>query len=186
MTLRILLADSSTAAQKIGTKILAAAGYDVITVSNGVAAIKKIAELHPDLVLLDVHMAGYSGIEVCKKMKATVEIAQIPILLTVGKMEPFDAGEASTAKAHGLVTKPFDDRNLISAVENVAGRPRFPEPVASPLLIVHGVRIASAFSRQQDSEVCDVCGHVNRGVTYSCKQCDVPLPSSVRTHVTRS
>jgi len=45
---KILLADDSVTAQNMGRKILADAGYDVITVNNGSAALKKIAELRPE------------------------------------------------------------------------------------------------------------------------------------------
>jgi ABC-type maltose transport system permease subunit len=50
VALKILLADDSMTAQNMGKKILAEAGYDVTTVSNGSAAVKKIAELHPDIM----------------------------------------------------------------------------------------------------------------------------------------
>jgi CheY-like chemotaxis protein len=140
MALKILLADGNMTAQNMGKKILAAVGYDVVTVSNGVAAIKKIAEVHPDIVLLDVYMAGYSGVELCKKMKA--ELAKMPILLTVGKMEPFSAEQGIKVKADGLIVKPFDVANLITVVEKLAGRLRPPEPAASPCVNVHEFQVS--------------------------------------------
>ena len=69
MARKILLADDSVTAQNMGRKILADAGYEVVTVNNGSAALKKIAELKPDLVILDVYMPGYSGLEVCQRLK---------------------------------------------------------------------------------------------------------------------
>jgi CheY-like chemotaxis protein len=57
---KILLADDSVTAQNMGRKILADAGYEVITVNNGSAALKKIAEQKPDLIILDVYMPGWS------------------------------------------------------------------------------------------------------------------------------
>src|SRR5881275_2724387 len=53
----------------MGRKILADAGYEVITVNNGSAALKKIGEQRPDLIVLDVYMPGYSGLEVCQRVK---------------------------------------------------------------------------------------------------------------------
>ncbi len=184
MALKILLADDNMAAQNMGKKILAAVGYDVVTVSNGVAAIKKITEVHPDIVLLDVYMAGNSGVELCKKMKATAELAKIPVLLTVGKMEPFSAEQGIKVKADGLIVKPFDVANLITAVEKLTGHSRPPELAASPRAKAHEFQVSKEvvqppFSRQQGGEVCDVCGHVNREAASACQQCDVPLPSSV-------
>jgi CheY-like chemotaxis protein len=66
---KILLADDSVTAQNMGRKILADAGYDVVTVNNGSAALKRIAEIKPDLIVLDVYMPGYSGLEVCQRLK---------------------------------------------------------------------------------------------------------------------
>ena len=74
MARKILLADDSVTAQNMGRKILADAGYEVIAVNNGSAALKKIAELKPDLVILDVYMPGYSGLEVCQRLKESQEI----------------------------------------------------------------------------------------------------------------
>ena len=56
MALKILLADDSMTAQKMGEKILEEAGYEVVAVSNGAAATKKIASEKPDLIILDVEM----------------------------------------------------------------------------------------------------------------------------------
>jgi len=60
---KILLADDSVTAQNMGKKILSDAGYEVITVSNGSAALKKANELLPDIAVLDVYMPGYSGLK---------------------------------------------------------------------------------------------------------------------------
>ena len=89
MSRKILLADDSVTAQNMGRKILADAGYDVVTVNNGSAALKRIAEIKPDLIVLDVYMPGYSGLEVCQRLKDSAETEHIPVLLTVGKLEPF-------------------------------------------------------------------------------------------------
>jgi len=45
----------------MGRKILADAGYDVVTVNNGSAALKRIAEIKPDLIVLDVYMPATAG-----------------------------------------------------------------------------------------------------------------------------
>ena len=64
MALKILLADDSMTAQNMGKKILVENGYEVITVSNGAAAMKKLASEKPDAAILDIYMPGYSGLEV--------------------------------------------------------------------------------------------------------------------------
>jgi two-component system chemotaxis response regulator CheY len=116
---KILLADDSVTAQNMGRKILADAGYDVITVNNGSAALKKIAEVKPDLIVLDVYMPGYSGLEVCQRVKETGDTSRIPILLTVGKLEPFKPEEARRVRADGFIVKPFEASELLSALSKL-------------------------------------------------------------------
>src|SRR5438445_4254774 len=100
----------------MGRRILADAGYEVITVNNGSAALKKIAEHKPDLVVLDVYMPGYSGLEVCQRIKDTRETARVPVLLTVGKLEPFKPDEAKRARADAFIVKPFEASERLSAL----------------------------------------------------------------------
>jgi CheY-like chemotaxis protein len=113
---KILLADDSVTAQNMGRRILSEAGYDVLTVNNGSAALKKIAELKPDLVILDVYMPGYGGLEVCQRIKESPETFHIPVLLTVGKLEPFKADEARRVRADAHLVKPFEASELLTAL----------------------------------------------------------------------
>ncbi len=116
MARKILLADDSVTAQNMGRRILSDAGYDVTTVNNGSAALKRIAESKPDLIVLDVYMPGYGGLEVCQRLREAPETARIPVLLTVGKLEPFKADEARRVKADGFIVKPFEASELLTAL----------------------------------------------------------------------
>ncbi len=122
MARKILLADDSVTAQNMGRKILADAGYDVVTVNNGSAALKRIAEIKPDLIVLDVYMPGYSGLEVCQRLKDGDETAHIPVLLTVGKLEPFKPEEARRVRADGHIVKPFEASELLTAITRLEDR----------------------------------------------------------------
>jgi CheY-like chemotaxis protein len=113
---RILLADDSVTAQNMGRRILTDAGYEVVTVNNGSAALKKIAENKPDLIVLDVYMPGYGGLEVCQRVKESPETRQIPVLLTVGKLEPFKAEEARRVGADSFIIKPFEATELLTVL----------------------------------------------------------------------
>ena len=119
MARKILLADDSVTAQNMGRKILADAGYEVITVNNGSAALKKITEQKPDLIVLDVYMPGYSGLEVCQRLKETQETSRVPVLLTVGKLEPFKPEEAKRVRADAFIVKPFEASELLSALSKL-------------------------------------------------------------------
>ena len=116
MARKILLADDSVTAQNMGRRILSDAGYEVVTVNNGSAALKKIAEHKPDLIVLDVYMPGYTGLEVCQRLKENRETARIPVLLTVGKLEPFRPEEARKVRADAYIVKPFEASELLVAL----------------------------------------------------------------------
>ena len=122
MARKILLADDSVTAQNMGRKILTEAGYEVITVNNGSSALKKATEAKPDLIILDVYMPGYGGLEVCQRIKDTPESARIPILLSVGKLEPFRADEARKAGADAHIVKPFEASELLAAINKLEDR----------------------------------------------------------------
>lgn len=122
MSLRILFADDSMTAQNMGRKILTEAGYDVVAVSNGAAAVKKIAEQKPDIIILDVYMPGYNGLEVCEKVRASMDTLRTPVLLTVGKMEPYRAEDANRVRADGVIIKPFEASDLLAIVKKLEER----------------------------------------------------------------
>lgn len=133
MALTILLADDSLIAQNMGKKILSDAGYEIVAVSNGAAAMKKLTEAKPDIMLLDVYMPGYGGLEISEKVKSSPATAHIPVLLTVGKLEPFREEDGIKAKADGVIVKPFEATDLLAVVAQVAQRvlARQAQPTAS-------------------------------------------------------
>ena len=122
MARTVLLADDSVTAQNMGRRILMDAGYEVVTVNNGSAALKKIHEHRPDLIVLDVYMPGYGGLEVCQRLKESADTARIPVLLSVGKMEPFKAEEARRVRADGHIVKPFEASELLAALTKLEDR----------------------------------------------------------------
>ena len=118
MPTRILLADDSMTAQKLGKDILTAAGYEVTAVSNGAVAAKKLADKF-DVIILDINMPGYTGIELCEKIRANMDIAKTPVLLTIGKMEHYEPSDAQRVKADGVIVKPFEASDLLAAVQKL-------------------------------------------------------------------
>jgi CheY-like chemotaxis protein len=136
VSLRILFADDSVTAQNMGRKILTDAGYHVVAVSNGAAAVKKIAEQKPDIIILDIYMPGYSGLEVCEKVRGSIETLKTPVLLTVGKMEPYKSEDGHRVKADGVIVKPFEASDLLAIVKKFEERiSQAPARVQQPVLV---------------------------------------------------
>ncbi len=120
-------------AQNMAKKILADSGYEVTTVSNGAAAVKKIAEVKPDLVILDIYMPGYTGLEVCERVRANMETSRLPVLLTVGKLEPYRPEDGARVRADGIIVKPFEATDLLGIVKKLSEKFA---PVAKPAPVV--------------------------------------------------
>jgi CheY-like chemotaxis protein len=132
---KILVADDNSNIQKMVGLALKDQGIDVVAVGNGEAAVRKISDIRPDLVLADVFMPVRNGYEVCKYVKDDPTLAHIPVILLVGAFDPLDEQEAQRVGADGVLKKPFVPPDpLISMVKSAlirAGVPLGP-PVAAP------------------------------------------------------
>ena len=119
---KLLLADDSITIQKVVDLTFADEGMQVTTVGNGRLALQKLEELSPDIVLVDIHMPGMSGYEVCEHIKGDERFRHIPVMLLVGSFEPFDEAEARRVGADDYLTKPFQSiRQLVNKVGALLG-----------------------------------------------------------------
>src|SRR5437879_2489282 len=104
---KILVADDNSNIQKMVGLALKDQGIDVVAVGNCGAAVRKVSDLRPDLVLADVFMPVRNGYEVCQYVKMDASLAHIPVILLVGAFDPLDEQEAQRVGADGVLKKPF-------------------------------------------------------------------------------
>jgi CheY-like chemotaxis protein len=104
---KILVADDNSNIQKMVGLALKDQGIEVVAVGNGEAAVRKISDIRPDLVLADVFMPVRNGYEVCQYVKQDASLAHIPVILLVGAFDPLDEQEAQRVGADGVLKKPF-------------------------------------------------------------------------------
>jgi two-component system response regulator VicR len=116
MAKRILVIDDDEDILSILDIIFGEEGYEPILIKTGTTA-EEIRILHPDLILLDVRIAGCdkTGAEICTEIKSQLEIADIPVLLLSAEVD-IDI-LASGCGANGFVNKPFDIDNLLKKVK---------------------------------------------------------------------
>jgi CheY-like chemotaxis protein len=120
---KILVADDNSNIQKMVGLALKDQGIDVVAVGNGEAAVRKISDIRPDLVLADVFMPVRNGYEVCRYVKEDSSLAHIPVILLVGAFDPLDEQEAQRVGADGVLKKPFVPPDpLISMVKSALTR----------------------------------------------------------------
>lgn len=120
---KLLLADDSVTIQKVVDLTFVDEGMQVVTVSDGEQAVRKLEEFAPDIVLLDVFMPKLNGYQVCERIKRDERFRHIPVMLLVGSFEPFDLEEARRVGADDYLTKPFQSiKQLINKVGALVGR----------------------------------------------------------------
>jgi len=120
---KILVADDNSNIQKMVGLALKDQGIDVVAVGNGEAAVRKISDVRPDLVLADVFMPVRNGYEVCNYVKQDSSLSHIPVILLVGAFDPLDEQEAQRVGADGVLKKPFVPPDpLISMVKSALTR----------------------------------------------------------------
>jgi CheY-like chemotaxis protein len=125
---RILLADDSPHAQRMGERILREEGFEVVTVTDGDTAMVRLADVDPNLIVADVYLPGKSGYEICRAVKSDPRFRFTRVVLTAGALEPIDENEARRVQADGILMKPFEAsvvvetiRTLIEAAEFARG-----------------------------------------------------------------
>src|SRR5215470_2277492 len=97
----ILLADDSPTIHRLVTNTFADSDFEIISVSNGEAAVRKFEEIQPQLVLADIYMPGKSGYEVCTYVRKHPNRGGTPVILLVGAFDVFDEAKAREIGANG-------------------------------------------------------------------------------------
>ncbi|PLX83554.1 MAG: diguanylate cyclase [Desulfuromonas sp.] len=91
--------------------------YTAIEVDCGEALIEKVAELTPDLVIMDIEQSGISGIEVCRKLKQTERTKRIPVILITSHINREEIVCGLQAGADDYLTKPLIPAEVLARVD---------------------------------------------------------------------
>jgi CheY-like chemotaxis protein len=119
---KILLVDDSKTALMMERAILEKrTKYQCVTASDGLEAVSKANDEHPDLVLMDVVMPRMNGFEACKKMREQAATREVPIVLltTRGEETYMEAGFQSGCNDY--LTKPVDGEELVKLLQSYLG-----------------------------------------------------------------
>jgi adenylate cyclase len=125
---RIIVVDDVAANVRLLEAILEPAGFSLSSASSGPEALERVATELPDLVLLDVQMAGMNGYEVCRRIRESEETALVPVVMVTSH-----DGEARIdgirAGADDFVTKPFDQQELLLRVRSLVRIKRYHDTI---------------------------------------------------------
>jgi CheY-like chemotaxis protein len=114
---RILLADDSPHAQRMGELILREEGYEVVTITDGASVLVRLADVDPDLILVDVTMPTKSGYEICEFVKTSLRYVHTRVVLLAGASDSVDDEEVRRVHADGVIKKPFESSMVLETVK---------------------------------------------------------------------
>ncbi len=97
-------------------------GFEVVEARNGLEAVEKAQQVHPDLIVLDIKMPRMTGYEACRKLKEVPELRDIPVIFLSAKGQRQEIEEGLNAGAVDYILKPFAPEELISKVRKVLGK----------------------------------------------------------------
>lgn len=122
---RILVVDDDPQIRRVMRTTLSSAGYEVEDARTGEEALQKLRASRYDLMLLDMNMPGMGGLETCRQVRASSDLAVI--MLTVRNTEQ-DKVQALDAGADDFITKPFSTPELLARIRAALRRtPSAPE-----------------------------------------------------------
>jgi len=116
MAKRILLVEDDPSVLRAISFIFEKEGYEVLTAMNGLEGLKKAKEENPDLLVLDVMLPGIDGFEICHRLRAESQTAQLPILMLSAKGQAADKATGLGVGANEYLTKPVERSVLLSKV----------------------------------------------------------------------
>ena len=98
--------------------VLESAGYQVKAISNGKNALETVAQIQPNLILMDIMMPEVSGLDVSREIKTKPNYQSLPILL-VSAVDRLQEKQFDDSKADGIIYKPFDLNYLVYRVDEL-------------------------------------------------------------------
>ncbi|MCA8931748.1 MAG: response regulator [Rhodospirillaceae bacterium] len=116
MATTVLIAEDEPHIREGLTFLISRAGHQVVTVSDGAAAVEQIIARRPDLVVLDIMIPELNGFEVMKRVRATPGLEALPVLVLSAKGQEADRQRMMALGANQFVTKPFSNRDLMDRV----------------------------------------------------------------------
>ncbi len=119
---KILIAEDEADVQELVSLHLRNAGFVPVNAENGPEAMRCAREDSPSLIVLDIMLAGMSGLEVCKLLKADAATTRIPLIMLTAKAEEPDRITGLELGADDYMTKPFSPRELVLRVKSVLRR----------------------------------------------------------------
>jgi DNA-binding response OmpR family regulator len=138
---RILVVDDEPKIRNIVTSYLRKEGYEVAEAGDGPSAVAETRRLDPDVVILDVMLPGFDGIEALRQIRTTSDVY---VIMLTARSEETDKLIGLSVGADDYVTKPFSARELVARVKAVLRRTRGASSDSAEQVTVGGLTLDHA------------------------------------------
>jgi twitching motility two-component system response regulator PilG len=115
---KVMVIDDSKTIRRTAETLLAKAGCEVITATDGFDALAKIADTRPDIIFVDIMMPRLDGYQTCALIKNNSEFKSTPVIMLSSKDGLFDKAKGRIVGSDQYLTKPFSKTELLGAIES--------------------------------------------------------------------
>ncbi len=137
---RILLADDSPQALRLAEQILKEQGCEVVSVTDGATALRRLHDVNPDLLIADVFLPTRNAFEVTRFLRSQEQYRHLPVIFAAAPADEFNEQDATNAGADVILRKPFEASALLGAVQKLLEK-------AAALRQINGDTKSAAFDR---------------------------------------
>ncbi len=120
--MKALIVEDDPDARKVLSLILKLDGYQIHSAPGGQEALNVLADLVPDVILLDVMMPGMDGYQVCQWVRSNPAVRHVPVIMLSGKADPESVARGMEVGADEYLSKPITPSNLTKQLKTVLAR----------------------------------------------------------------
>ena len=113
---RILHVEDTQECQQLVQAVLTFHGYDVLTARDGAEGVRMAQSNHPDVILMDLHLPVFDGLEATRQIRSMPGLAHTPIIALTASDEQTDYQQAMTAGCNAYLSKPFSPSYLVELI----------------------------------------------------------------------
>ena len=118
----IMVVENDAMSRELARRVLQAGGHEVVCIARGEDAVQTATEMHPDLVLMDLHLPGIDGIETTRRLRARRGTFSTPIVILSAHAAGPEVRRAQRAGCDGYISKPVGARELLDEVNRILMR----------------------------------------------------------------
>ncbi len=118
----VLLVDDYPDAREMYAEYLEFSGYEIVQAGNGLEAIERAIDSHPDVILMDLSLPVMDGWEATRRLKADERTKHIPVLAVTGHALTGVSNDAKAAGCDGFITKPCLPEDLVAEIKKALAR----------------------------------------------------------------